>query len=402
MQKPMRISRFQKTLVLFLTTLIWPLIGGGILAFLSGIGIPGLKATGILLALIEIGLILWLCLTFWKLAPEVKTSPWATLWIFFPVWGAFITAMLFLEPLKYQSDKKPTSKKLLLSWPLIKETISQYMEILPKAIKTSAWFIYLAFITGVTGILGIVWPFLNPLTVLITAVTMIFGFWVTIKLFIEIADLEAKKTPSKKTGDFAKKNFLSYIWVLILNMFFVFGIPLLLLLSTALIGAILGLSGLHVLSQLTEGTLETLGMTQILQGAGLLLLMLVMAVGAIIWAIYKSNALTFAIPSLLLDEKRGMDAVRESTRIVRKRWWGVFWKMQLWGIFFGAATIALGIAIGIILSLIQALSAKIPYGEMISFLFSNLAQGTLQMLLLPIALLFVIKLYRSFKRTAEN
>ena len=137
----------------------------------------------------------------------------------------------------------------------------------------------------------------------------------------------------------------------------------------------------------------------LLFGGGSLLALIFLA--SWVWMIYKSIQLSQAIPALLLDGAMGMNALKESKRIIKNRWWGMFWKNQLWGYVISLAYLVLAVTLGLILFIPLLLTQSIDSMTPLIEVFDKILDGFLQTLLAPLAFIFIIKLYKSFQKTAD-
>lgn len=392
-------TKFASTLALLLVTILWPIFSTILAAILAAAGFESIGLLGLALTFIWLGLLIWLIVKFWKIAPEVGVSPWASLWILFPFSGIFLVSMFFLEPLKYIADNKPANERLPWTWDLIKESWAAYHPSLKSTIHTSVYFLYLGLAYGVFAAFVQMFPLLEILEFFVAI-----GFWlgfayIFIKLFFVVWEIEDGKSVKSK-DEAVKSNFSSFIWVAVLTFLISAGPFFLILIVTGLFALflfvpVLGGSGPEV-SNLVQLLQDKAGL---LLGGGLVLGILMIA--SWIWMIYKSMQYSQAIPALLMDGNKGMNALRESARIVKNRWWGMLWKNQLWGMVISIAMFAILMASAIIISIPVALMNSSRYAGAVNQLLNNALQGALWMLIYPLSIFFMIKLYRAFRKTAK-
>lgn len=392
-------SLFRTTLTILITNIVWPLIAG-IAAGVAAVMEMSMGLVSLTLVIIWLALLIWLIVQLFKAAPHAGVTPWAFLWLLIPVVGVFLIGMLFLEPLKYIADNKPAGERLPLTWSLIKESWKFFYSSLQQTIKTSVYFLYVALILGLSAAITILWTPWTILHGLLGITAALATLWIGIKLFLEIAALESDKNVSGKESSQASSLFGSYLWVTILVALITIG-PLLLVLalffmfSLSSIIPALGGSG----AEMTNLIDSLRNNVVLLVGGGLI--GMVLFVCSWIWAIYKSIQYALAIPALLVNQNKGMAALQESARVIKKRWWGMFWKNQLWGIVVGGLTFVLMLVAGIIMVLPALLLKSGKSATIFSELLAQGAQGAIQMLIMPLAFIFIIKLYSAFKKTAK-
>ncbi len=213
-------TMFMSTLGLLLVTIFLPLFTGVVAAILSATGFKNVGMVALALALVWLGLLIWLIVKLWKIAPEVGVTPWASLWILLPFSGIFFVGMLFLEPLKYMADNKPVGERLPWTWALIKESWTVYYPSLKNTIRVSIYFLYLSLALGVYAALVQMFPLLGILQLFVSI-----GFWLGfayffIKLFFAVWEIEDGK---KFNEEAVKNNYLSFIWVSVLSFLIIAG-----------------------------------------------------------------------------------------------------------------------------------------------------------------------------------
>jgi hypothetical protein len=393
-------SMFRGSLGLLLVIVLWPIFSGFIAGILGAIGFKSIELISLALAIIWLALFVWFIIKLWKIAPEAGVTPWAFLWIFFPVIGVFIIGMLFLEPLKYIADNRPAGERLPLTWGLIKDSWKSFFNTLKTTINTSIYFLYLGLGLGVSGALMGIWPMWGFIHFFVAIAAMLASLWISIKLFYVVLRLEDGKALKGDEKDLASKKFGSYIWVAILVALITAG-PFILIM---IIGGLFALSSILPLIGGTGAEISNIAEllqdnVSVLVGGGVIFGLLFVA--SWIWMIYKSVQYSQAIPALLVDNNSGMAALKESSRIIKRRWWGMLWKNQLWGLIVGAATFALLMSAGIILAIPVFFLRSSGYAGAVNELLSQALQGGIQMILMPLTFIFIIKLYQAFKKTAK-
>jgi len=394
-------SLFRKTLGLMLANVLWPPVAM-ILSFVSiAVGGKQMWWISLIMLVIMLALFIWLAITIWKAAPSAGTTPWVWLWLFLPIYGLFIIGMLILEPLKYIADNLPTSSRLPLTWDMIKKAMGSFKEIFQTTIKTSLWYVYLSASMGMLAAITTIWPQMTTILVIGGMAYFFVSVWITIRLLLEVSAYEDNKRLTGTENKEAQNKMLSYIWLTILIILVVLGIPAVLTGVCFLIFIALGMSGMHLFNAVSDSGLNAITASNVVQIIALVLVLFACILGSIIWMVYKSNQITFAIPSLVLQNIKGYAAIKESARIVKGRWWGLAWKMQLWGMVVGIFTIAAALAVMLLIVVLAFAVRSMPYGQAIIQFFSQALQGFIQMALTPLALLFLIRLYRAFYNTAK-
>jgi|GEM_PF-885268 len=407
---------FRQNLALLLVTVFWPIAGGLLTILIGALKILSFGQAAAIMGVIWLALIIFLIVRFWMSAQHVGTTPWASLWILVPGWGIFITAMLFLEPLKYLADNKPQNQRLPLTWPLIKQSVDFYFKNIQNLIKTSVWLLYLSLGIGVATFLTAMWsPFVILLLATYVAV-IILSVWVGLKLTAETAAYEAGGKPAADVVVWAKNKAWPSM-LMIVMMFIILFLPLACTLLISFMGFFLFGSGTQMFNGILsvgQGQMPSVFATIIsfvaLIAVGILLLL------AYLWIFYKANQFAFANMAFVLDGKAvakipswsegyglAKDALKESVRLAKRRWWGVYWKNQLMGLTIGmVAALIIQISFGTVVSVLILAMPKNQIGQAVSMLLSAASQGAIQMLLVPLILGFQVKLYRAFKRTVAT
>jgi len=405
---------FRQNLTLLLVSVFWPVVGTLLTALLGGLNILSFGQAAAVMGVIWLALFVFLIVRFWISAQHASVTPWAGLWILIPGWGIFITAMLFLEPLKYIADDKPQNQRLPLTWPMIKDSVEFYFKNIPNLIKTSVWMLYISLGIGTATFLATLW---SPFVILLLATYVAaigLSVWVGLKLTAETAAYEAGAKPAADVDVWAKNKTWPNILMAAL-MFAILFLPLIGSVALAAIGYFAFASG----TQMFSGILSA-GQGQLPSGGAMITSVLAMIIFFILifisyaWILYKANQFTFANLAFVIDGKPvskipvwsegyglAKDALKESVRIAKRRWWGVYWKNQLMGLTIGLlAALVIQMSLGLVTGFLLMAMPKNQIGQAIGMLFSTGVQGAAQMIMIPLILGFQVKLYRAFKRTA--
>jgi hypothetical protein len=119
--------------------------------------------------------------------------------------------------------------------------------------------------------------------------------------------------------------------------------------ATVRLGSILWIQLLIFVIVLVPGL--ALSVLAILAGVGApVLAFIVLLFGGIaylVFAIWFDISQTLAVPSLMLEDTRGLDAVRRSLRLVRGSWWSVFGTFLLVALMVGVAQFAVGVIVDV-------------------------------------------------------
>jgi hypothetical protein len=97
---------------------------------------------------------------------------------------------------------------------------------------------------------------------------------------------------------------------------------------------------------------------------------------------------TFAYYVIILEEKTGMNALRESKKMVYGRWWEIFFRLFLPGIFFG-------LILMIINSIATNLTQYIFHGTYSALISKGLLLAAINSIAIPLSALTTILLYLS-------
>ncbi|MFA6161082.1 MAG: hypothetical protein WC766_02765 [Patescibacteria group bacterium] len=396
-------QKFRSTLVLLLVGVLWPLIGGLIAA---GLTMVGFQSTGLVILfelLVWLALFVWLFITFWQLAADLKVSPWGALWLFLPVVGVLIVSMLFIEPLKYLADGKPETKQLPRTWDLVKDSWKLYTDTFKDLAKTSLWFLYVAIVFG--AIAAVASYFASSAYLIVTyflVIPMILtNLWITLAVFKHLIALEqGDKTYSEPILN-SWRTAVSYLWLGIETIVFGAG-PFILVIILTTGAAILATGWPTVAAYLSDGmkpaqnaTFSVYAVAIILAVGGLLMFL------SWLWLIYKTVIWnSFILPLLTIEGKKGLANLKECDRLAKGKWWGLFWKKELSGIVFGSYAMLISLGMSIAVLLITAIFETLKLGQIFSAFASQALNGLIEMIILPLILAFMLKLYRAFKKTS--
>ncbi|MHB8831515.1 MAG: hypothetical protein ACYC44_05385 [Patescibacteria group bacterium] len=391
---------FRTTLSLLLVAVLWPLVAVFITSLLALLGVKNLGLVLALMSVIWLALFIWLFIQCWKLAPEANTSPWVTLWLFLPFFGIFIVAMLILEPIKYLADNKPTDKQLPTTWNLIKETWKFYTENFKASVKVSLLFLYTYIVVG--AIMAVVAYFkplwVNFFPIILVIPLGVMSAWITLKLLHQTAGLESGQLlePLKDSG----RKLLSFIWIFIEMMAIGAG-PLI------LVNIIFSLTFVMIVgwSAFFKDATEIIRTVSLGASAVTMLLALfvwgVLILASLAWLIYKSAVWnSFAMPALILQDKKSLAALKESDRLAKGRWWGLYWKNFMSGMVFGGYSMLISLGMSVAALILTAIFQALNMGYIFTEFMGQALNGVVQMIIMPLLIAFTIKLYRVFLKTA--
>ncbi len=390
---------FRNTLTLLLVTVFWPAIGVLIISITALISTKAVNIVSIILAAAWLALFIWLIVKFWKIGPQVEITSWGALWLLLPVFGIFIVSMLYLEPLKYITDRS----NLPLTWKLIKDTWSEFVKHVKPALNSAMWLLYGSLILGAVLFLTAIWPIFYYLYVIAGIGFVFLALWVTMKIFLVMYNLDTDGKIKGDEGRISIKKFWSMLWIAILTLLIVVG-PVLLAYALYFLGLLGWGKGLAAVIESFESNSQNIFplLANVGLGIAFLIALVAMIFAGFIWIAYKSTQYKLALPALLFQDKKGMEALHESARIIKNRWWGFFWKNLLIGMTAGALLgIVLQVAIGIILAAIFAVLPKGAVGNGLNGFLTLAGQGAMQIILVPFLLLFGAKLYKAFVKTAR-
>lgn len=395
-------SKFRLILSLLIVSFFWPIIGLvlGLAADLAGLGNTGVIVMAMTFA--WLGLFVWMFIELWKSASGLGITPWASLWVFFPVIGPFLVGMLILEPLKYRADDKPENKRLPYTGSLIKETWLTYVDNFKISLKVSHWFVYLFMALGaLTGLTSYFNPDWVPLTAGILIIPVAIGsLWISLMLLKQQIALENNEDPvlNLKTNN---HDLWSYLFIVLLTTLIAAG-PLFLSMAMVMIPIFAG-SWSDIIIMMQMGDIDSFSsLIPSLGTASLSLVGLVLIFPAWLWLIYKStiwNNLT--MPLFLTEKTKGYNTLKTCEAMARHRWWGLFWKNQMSSLIFGSYTLMISLGMNVAGVLLGLVLKSFHQGPAIAELLGHALNGVVQMITMPLLILFALKLFRAFRKTSS-
>jgi len=253
------------------------------------------------------------------------------------------------------------SKPLISVGSLITQSWHQFVRNWNQTLHISFWFMLAPIILFLFALLGHgassdpISALLFQLVVLLNSVLMI---WTIIRLLICILASDAGKSPDPDESRKAWSLFFPLIWISILT-------------------------GLAVLG-------------------GMILLILP--------GIWLGVSFMFARLFLIEDNVRGVQSLSASRALVKGRWWPVFWRTVIPGILF---FLVFFILMNILFAIFGAIAGAAKMNLMLSMYGSNspapvamasfyLVNGLAQMLLVPLVVTWMAKLFHSLKETRNS
>lgn len=122
-------------------------------------------------------------------------------------------------------------------------------------------------------------------------------------------------------------------------------------------------------------------------------------VAFIIPGIWLAGLLAFSYLYLLEDGLKGTEALKASAKLVKGRWWAVFGRLFLAGLFIVALLIGLSIAIGIASSILGAVLGNGLIGKIVLTAINVGLQLVITVLVTVYSLSATIKLFHALKET---
>lgn len=395
-------SKFRLILILLIVGFFWPIIGLvlGLIADFAGLGNTGVIV--MTLTFVWLALFVWLFVELWKGASGVGVSPWASLWVFFPVAGIFLVGMLILEPLKYTADDKPENQRLPYTWSLIKETWLAYVDNFKTSLKISHWFIYLFTALGIlTGLTSYFIPDWLPWVVFSLMIPIAIGsIWISLMLLKQQISLENKELPVTNLKN-NNRDLLSYLLIVLL-MILIAGGPLFVAI-TLVIAPIFTGSWNDVATMLQMGDIDSFSsLIPSLGTAGLSLIGLALMPPAWLWLIYKGTIWNnLAMPLFVTENIKGYNTLKTCEKIAHGRWWGLYWKNQMAGLIFGSYALMISLGMNVAAVIVGMILKSMNLGPAAAEVLGNTLNGVVQMITMPLIILFTLKLFRAFRRTSN-
>jgi uncharacterized membrane protein len=243
-----------------------------------------------------------------------------------------------------------TQKPLPGAGQLISDAWKLFTSTWNTSVQTSIFYLYVGLALFASALLVKFVPSLAILDGLINLAGGIFVFWITIRLYMTMLNLEAGKKPMDPADESKKA------WSLFFPMFWV---------------AIL--TGLATL-------------------AGFVLL--------IIPGIYLAIALGFSQIILIDRNARGTQALGASRALVKGRWWGTFWRMLAGGFVFGLLVgVVVGVLVGIATSIAGPEMTSSANADPVFVGATSLIMYAVQAALMPLMFGFTVKVYRALEKT---
>jgi hypothetical protein len=218
------------------------------------------------------------------------------------------------------------------------------------SVQTSIFYLYVGLALFASALLVKFVPSMAILDGLVNLAGGVFVFWITIRVYLTMLNLEAGKKPMAPADESKKA------WSLFFPMFWV-----------AL------LTGLATL-------------------AGFILL--------IIPGIYLAIVLGFSQIILIDRNVRGTQALGASRALVKGRWWGTLWRMIAGGFVFGLLiAVAVGVLVGIATAIAGPGMTSSQNADPAFVGAVTLIQYAAQAALMPLMFGFTIKVYRALEKT---
>jgi hypothetical protein len=392
--------KFRATLAVLLVSIFWPFLATVLTLLLTAAGVKNMGIGILFFLIIWLGLFIWLFVQCWRLAPEVGVTPWAALWILFPFFGIFLLGMLFLEPLKYMADGKPENKRLPRTWDLVKQAWKLYTETFKDSVKVSLYFLYIAIVSGIISAVAVYFGANYELVSVIMVLPLaLANVWVSVLVLHRLVSLEAGQSTYEPLKESWRK-WLSYIWLAIEIIVFAAGPMILAGIITIVLAVLVG-SWQNLAAFFASTAVNPAANFNFASFLVVLIVGNILLWPTWIWLVYKSAVWnSFALPILIIEDKKGVSNLKEATRIAKSRWWGLFWKNQLAGICFGAYGMLIGLGMSIAILIFSAIFKALNLGEPIDVFLSQIADGLIGMILVPLFMGFSLKLYKAFKKSA--
>jgi hypothetical protein len=131
--------------------------------------------------------------------------------------------------------------------------------------------------------------------------------------------------------------------------------------------------------------------TSILETLAVMGGLILLIIPGIIFAIW----LIFVFYIVIIEEKKGVAALRASKQLVAGRWWAILWRALLPGIVFGVAAIILETVVGLPLVYLQNINAAVPVVSVAQAILSSAVGSAIA----PLAAAAIVTLYLSAKKT---
>jgi hypothetical protein len=116
-------------------------------------------------------------------------------------------------------------------------------------------------------------------------------------------------------------------------------------------------------------------------------------------AIIFGTWFAFANYALVLDDKRGVAALSASKALVKGRWWEIFWKLLLLGLFFGITLSIIPGMISLPFNLISAATKSSPVVATVITIIGQILSTIVRVFLVPFPIVANTILYLELKKT---
>lgn len=272
-------------------------------------------------------------------------------------------------------------KSLPNHWQLISESWKLYLETWNESIRVSIWFLYIGLIHFTVYLAVKLNPYAVYPGIIVAVGVLALASWTIIRLFETGLRLdEGKKIElSQEAMKRSWKSVLPLLWIGLLQMLVILGasIPLV---------AWQYLAPKYLVGLITDGVY------------------LFMQYVLILPPLYVVVRLSFAQLIAVDQRKRGLEALAVSNELVSGRWMEIFSRQA-------TAAIIIGGGIWIVLSLLFAILGALVGPEKFVLMSDpstadplllgvmQLIEGIVQAAVMPLILIFVVKLYKSLKRS---
>ncbi|MFO0764862.1 MAG: glycerophosphoryl diester phosphodiesterase membrane domain-containing protein [Patescibacteria group bacterium] len=117
----------------------------------------------------------------------------------------------------------------------------------------------------------------------------------------------------------------------------------------------------------------------------------------VIPGIWLAGRLAFSNIVLIDEDKRGTEALKRSSELVKGRWWAIFWRSFVSVIVYGLLMMLISLIVGGIIGLIvggitsPSSASSNAFGQMLS--------SVIQSIFIPLFMIFTVRLYKNLKAT---
>lgn len=117
----------------------------------------------------------------------------------------------------------------------------------------------------------------------------------------------------------------------------------------------------------------------------------------VIPGIWLAGRLAFANVVLIDEDKRGTEALKRSSEMVKGRWWAAFWRSLASVIVYGLLMMLISLVLGGIIGLLVG-GISSP-SQATSSAFGQMLSAVVQSLFIPLFMIFTVRLYKNLKET---